>query len=621
MAKTEDTYIGDGSTTSYQFTFPYIKEADVKVSKDDVVLDLTTHYTQATTSITFLTAPALDAAIRIYRDTDTAGLAATFYPGSAIRSADLNDNFTQNLYVTQEVETTAATIDNKLNKSGDTMTGNLIMGEDQTIIFEGATDNTNETTLTVADPTADRTITLPNVTGNVVTTGDTGTVTATMMATDSVDSDELVDGSVDLAHMSDESVDSDQYVDGSIDLIHMSANSVDSAQYVDGSIDKVHLAADIVDGTKIEDNSIDSEHYVDGSIDKVHLATDIVDGTKIADNTIDSEHYVDGSIDHVHLANDIIDGDNIQDDVIDSEHYVAASIDNEHLANDAVDTDEIANEAVTFAKLATADVDISTETWSDSDTKIATTKAIDGRIITLVDDVGGFYAIADETSFPDTNPDINDPPGAGTIVSIKALAGNLVSDGNGEATIANGNVANNATVTIEGLANSTTYIAGNGMLVETSATLHTYTFHRELASAANITSVANNIANVNIVAGDLTYAEDLGLITESLTTGTGNDISTVADNINAINSFSDVYRVASTAPSSSVDEGDLWYDSTANILKYYNNSSWASIVTGMTSLIEDQTPELYAALDCNDKDLTEVGTVSGTNLQIDFGTL
>ena len=41
----------------------------------------------------------------------------------------------------------------------------------------------------------------------------------------------------------------------------------------------------------------------------------------------------------------------------------------------------------------------------------------------------------------------------------------------------------------------------------------------------------------------------------------------------------------------------------------------------MTSLIEDQTPELYAALDCNDKDLTEVGTVSGTNLQIDFGTL
>ena len=52
-----------------------------------------------------------------------------------------------------------------------------------TIIFEGATDDAFETTVTVADPTADRTITIPNVTGTVVTTGDSGTVTAAMMAT------------------------------------------------------------------------------------------------------------------------------------------------------------------------------------------------------------------------------------------------------------------------------------------------------------------------------------------------------------------------------------------------------------------------------------------------------
>lgn len=41
------------------------------------------------------------------------------------------------------------------------------------IIFEGATDNTFETTLTVVDPTVDRTITLPNVDGTVITTGNT----------------------------------------------------------------------------------------------------------------------------------------------------------------------------------------------------------------------------------------------------------------------------------------------------------------------------------------------------------------------------------------------------------------------------------------------------------------
>ena len=65
---------------------------------------------------------------------------------------------------------------------GGTMTGNFNLGEDADIVFEGATDDAHETTLTVADPTADRTITFPNVTGTVVTTGDTGTVHITMIA-------------------------------------------------------------------------------------------------------------------------------------------------------------------------------------------------------------------------------------------------------------------------------------------------------------------------------------------------------------------------------------------------------------------------------------------------------
>lgn len=49
------------------------------------------------------------------------------------------------------------------------------------VIFEGATANIHETTLTVVDPTADRTITLPDTTGTVVTTGDTGSITSTMI--------------------------------------------------------------------------------------------------------------------------------------------------------------------------------------------------------------------------------------------------------------------------------------------------------------------------------------------------------------------------------------------------------------------------------------------------------
>ncbi|MEY4418020.1 MAG: Synechococcus phage [Actinomycetota bacterium] len=109
MAVTQNTYTGNGSITNYSFTFPYLETTDIKVSVNGVD---TTAYTLANaTTVSFNTAPANGAAIRIYRDTDDAALAATFYPGSAIRAKDLNDNFTQNLYVTQEINNNAVSID------------------------------------------------------------------------------------------------------------------------------------------------------------------------------------------------------------------------------------------------------------------------------------------------------------------------------------------------------------------------------------------------------------------------------------------------------------------------------------------------------------------------------
>jgi len=47
------------------------------------------------------------------------------------------------------------------------------------IIFEGTTSNSFKTTLTVTDPTANRTITLPNVTGTVITSGNLTDITST----------------------------------------------------------------------------------------------------------------------------------------------------------------------------------------------------------------------------------------------------------------------------------------------------------------------------------------------------------------------------------------------------------------------------------------------------------
>ena len=73
-----------------------------------------------------------------------------------------------------------------LPKSGGTVTGNLEIGTSGSLTFEGATADAFETTLAVVDPTADRTITFPDTTGTVVTTGDTGTVTSAMIANSTI---------------------------------------------------------------------------------------------------------------------------------------------------------------------------------------------------------------------------------------------------------------------------------------------------------------------------------------------------------------------------------------------------------------------------------------------------
>ena len=49
------------------------------------------------------------------------------------------------------------------------LTATALSLTDSSIVFEGATADAHETTLTVVDPTADRTITLPNETGTLIT--------------------------------------------------------------------------------------------------------------------------------------------------------------------------------------------------------------------------------------------------------------------------------------------------------------------------------------------------------------------------------------------------------------------------------------------------------------------
>ena len=75
---------------------------------------------------------------------------------------------------------TLALAENVAALSGATFTGNISVPTQ--ITFEGTTANDFETIISVTDPTSDRVIVFPDLTGTVVTTGDTGSVTNLMLA-------------------------------------------------------------------------------------------------------------------------------------------------------------------------------------------------------------------------------------------------------------------------------------------------------------------------------------------------------------------------------------------------------------------------------------------------------
>lgn len=73
----------------------------------------------------------------------------------------------------------------------------LYVGATQAITFEGVTDNIHETTLTAVDPTADRTISLPDLSGTIVVSGAGGAITNDMLA-GSITNDKFVNSSITL---------------------------------------------------------------------------------------------------------------------------------------------------------------------------------------------------------------------------------------------------------------------------------------------------------------------------------------------------------------------------------------------------------------------------------------
>ena len=121
--------------------------------------------------------------------------------GNTIRSTDstrinINDTFRANTFETQtgllSIDETSGFGRISSSRGDNLLVFNAIPAfQGSSIIFEGATADAFETTLSVTDPTADRTITFGDESGTVLTTGGADIITEDMMANDAIGQNEL----------------------------------------------------------------------------------------------------------------------------------------------------------------------------------------------------------------------------------------------------------------------------------------------------------------------------------------------------------------------------------------------------------------------------------------------
>ena len=132
-------------------------------------------------------------------------------------------------------------------------------------------------------------------------------------------------------------------------------------------------------------------------------------------------------------------------------------------------------------------------------------------------------------------------------------------------------------------------------------------------ATSDIVSDLNALATSDFVSDLNTIATTTNVNNIATVAGANSNITTVASNISGVNSFADRYRVASSDPTSALDEGDLAYNSSSNLLKYYNGSAWVGISPGIADVASDSSPQLGGNLDMNGQDIV---TTSNADLDL-----
>ncbi len=150
-----------------------------------------------------------------------------------------------------------------------------------------------------------------------------------------------------------------------------------------------------------------------------------------------------------------------------------------------------------------------------------------------------------------------------------------------------------------------------------------------LGTSANVTAMSNvsgGIVNVNTVASDLGGSNNIGTVAGSITNvnncgGSITEISTVANNLSTVTDFFAVYRTGSSDPTTSLDTGDLFYNTTSGTLKVYTGSAWEAGVTAGSGFLPLSGGTLTGDLGLGSNNITTTGKVLYSNMYAQLSDL
>ena len=281
--------------------------------------------------------------------------------------------------------TSEVTVADNLTVTGNfTVSGTTTTVDSTTIniqnafVFEGATDDAYETTLTTVDPTADRTLSLPNATDTLVGKATTDTLTNKTLTTPVIA--EIDSGStITLDATTDIILDAD----GGDIFFKDGGTTFGSATNTSGNLiiksgTTTALTFSGANATLAGDLTISGDDLIMGTNTSAYML--VADGTSYNPVAVSGDVSIASggavtiagtSVETGMIAADAVTGAKIADDAIDSEHYAAGSIDSAHLADDAV----------TLAKLA-GGTDGNIISFDASGNPVAVSTGSDGQVLT-----------------------------------------------------------------------------------------------------------------------------------------------------------------------------------------------------------------------------------------------